>query len=47
VWDGRANVEEVELNSPTGPIETIFHHHRRPWQPQKASAQSRNSIQYP
>jgi hypothetical protein len=23
VWDGRANVEEVELNSPTGPIEGL------------------------
>jgi hypothetical protein len=26
---------------------TPCHHHRRRWQPQKASAQSRNSIQYP
>ena len=23
VWDGRANVEEVELNSPSGPIEGL------------------------
>ena len=23
IWDGRANVEEVELNSPTGPIEGL------------------------
>ena len=26
VWDGRANVEEVELNSPTGPIEGLTLH---------------------
>ena len=23
IWDGRANIEEVELNSPTGPIEGL------------------------
>src|SRR5438477_564162 len=23
LWDGRANIEEVELNSPTGPIEGL------------------------
>ena len=26
---------------------TACHHHRRPWQPQKAFNQSRNGIQYP